>query len=182
MTQPNFDTNVVSSSHRLRMSLRLMGVPPSSRTAEATCGLVGDQGAVAGAEPEAPGSADLRANRGCPHSLARGSSLAAQTGEPRAHRERPHADQSSSRSFVIAGLVWKRVHCKPPSAHRVLPWRRLIQLAMSSGLYGLMKNASNVRSSLIGGAYAEAPTNDTPAAVRANECRKLKSICDGAHA
>jgi hypothetical protein len=45
---------------------------------------------------------------------------------------------------------------------RVLLCRCLIQLAMSSGLYGLMKNASNARSLLIGGAYAEAPTNDTP--------------------
>jgi hypothetical protein len=55
----------------------------------------------------------------------------------------------------------KRVHGEPLSPQRVL-----IQLTMSSGLYGLMKNASNARSSMIGGACAEAPTNDTPRSAR----------------
>jgi hypothetical protein len=45
------------------MSLRLIELPRVLRSAQATCGLVGGSRRSGGAEPEAPGSADLRANR-----------------------------------------------------------------------------------------------------------------------
>src|ERR1700716_3092867 len=52
-------------------------------------------------------------------------------------------------------IVWKRVHGKPPSRTpcAAVPTPDPAR-ACPLGLYGLMKNASNARSSVIGGAFA----------------------------